>query len=138
MPRLRHSVLVRRFLLPFSLILWLGACHKWGSVDSPELALRIEAEKPPEKRQDLRVYTSEGGEPFIGQLLDLARDTVVVSDGKSRMAIPTSDISRIDERRNDTLATVVAVGAFAGLVAVGVAMVALCPPPDRCGWENWN
>lgn len=121
MRALRTSVVVRNIFVLFALTTWIGACHKWAPVASPELVLRIEAEKRPEKRQNLRVHVAEDRGLFEGRFVGTASDTAIFAVGKDSVAIATAEISQIDERRSNTPATVavalVSVGLVAGLVA---------------------
>ena len=108
MNRVRQSAFTRVFLLPFALLLWLSACHKWVALEPPYATAVAEAQ-PGEFR-----ITSEDGTKR--RMLDplLTDDSVG--------GVPLTEVQSVEERRTDVVAIVGLVVGIGALYALGVAI----------------
>ncbi len=125
MNRIRRSSFARSFLLAFALTILLGACQKWVEVEPPQLVLQEQADKPVQDRDELRFHTRTDAETLEGDPIVVGPDSVVLEKGEGRVTVPIEDVRRVDVRRIDTAATVVAVVGIAVGAAVTAAFVAL-------------
>jgi hypothetical protein len=122
MHRVRRSVLVRSFLLPFALLLWLSACHKWVQLEPP-VDRAIVQEKPGTVRLTLAdtsqiVLVDPGvkGDSLIGTL----PETGWMRKDPQTVAVNLQDVQEIHERRTKVAATI---GLTLGAMVVALAAV---------------
>ncbi len=124
MHRVRRSVFVRSFLLPFALLLWLSACHKWVQLEPP-VDRAIVQEKPGTVRLTLAdtsqiVLVNPGvkGDSLIGTL----PETGWKRKDPQTVAVNLQDVQEIHERRTKVAATIgLTLGAMVVALAAGVA-----------------
>jgi len=133
MRRFRRSSFVRSFFLPFSLTIWLAACHKWVQLRPPPVELPAQASTPVENRDEQRLHLDPSG-TVEGTLAELTQDSVVLVDEEARVAVPVESVSRVDARRSDTVATVALV-VVSTAVTLGVGLlvaIAIACHDGRC------
>jgi hypothetical protein len=118
MHRNRRSEFTRSFLLPLALTVWLSACHKWVELESPQIALEEQADRPVQARDELRLLTEPEGISFEGNPIVIGPDSVVLAKGESRVSVPTQSIARVEARKSDAAGTA---GLSAGVV-VGLSL----------------
>lgn len=119
MQRIRQCSFVRSVLLPFALTLWLSGCHKWVEIPAP-----YEWSVPAIDPGEVRATLSNGAQVTLDNP-EVVRDTLLADwESASRSGsvgrttrLPLTDISKIEARQSDPLATV-------GL-ALGVTVVTL-------------
>ena len=123
MRRFRRSSFVRSFVLPFSLTVWLGACHSWVPARPPSVELPAQAAMPEAERDELRLRV---GTDWVasGKLAVLTEDSVRISGEDDVVSLPVGEISKVELRKTDIAKSVilgigiavVAFGAFIGIV----------------------
>jgi len=109
----RRSALARSFLLPLALTVWLGGCHKWVELESPQIALEEQADRPVQARDELRLLTEPEGISFEGNPILITPDSVVLANDESRVSVPMESIARVEARKADAAGSI---GLFAGVV----------------------
>ena len=125
MHRVRRSVFVRSFLLPFALLLWLSACHKWVQLEPP-VDRAIVQEKPGTVRLTLAdtsqiVLVNPGvkGDSLIGTL----PETGWKRKDPQTVAVNLQDVQEIHERRTKVAATIgLTLGAMVVALAAAIGM----------------
>ena len=123
MRRFRRSSFVRSFVLPFTLTLWLGACHSWVPARPPSVELPAQAALPESERDELRLRV---GTDWVarGRLTVLTEDTVRVTGEDAVISLPVGEVSKVELRKSDIAKSVilglgvavVAFGAFAAIL----------------------
>ena len=123
MRRFRRSSFVRSFVLPFSLTVWLGACHSWVPARPPSVELPAQAAMPEAERDELRLRV---GTDWVasGKLAVLTEDSVRISGEDDVVSLPVGEISTVELRKTDVAKSVilglgiavVAFGAFVGIL----------------------
>jgi len=118
----RGSRVLRRVILPLTLLAFMSACHKWVPLEPP-VAQAITEEEPGTVRVTLadnsRVVLKEprvSGDSLIG--LD---DTV---------GVPLEEVQQVEAQRANTLATIGLVVGSVLLVYAGFAVY--CSATDEC------
>ena len=139
MHRVRRSVFVRSFLLPFALLIWLAACTKWVPLKPP-----VEQAIAESKPGTVRVTLADGGlvtvkEPRVSRdsLVGLCEQPSYWESGKlerdARSAgIPLEAVERIEEQRSNPVATV---GLVLGITFVVLAIAAAVAGPMDLGGD---
>ena len=129
MHRVRRSVFVRSFLLPFALLLWLAACQKYVMVQPP-----LERSLAEEKPTKVRVTLAEGGSVFIAHPR-IEADSLVGLDADSwdgrrkvytnSVRIALDDVYSVEAKKADSGKTVLLVfGIIGGVILVGSVLYA--------------
>ena len=117
MQALRRSFLVRPLVVPITLLALLSGCYKWSSWDKPFPGWR---ELPSEVR-----LTLEDSRQLEAKNPVVTDTTISWSEGEFLWVIPVDEISRVEHRRFDWVATSLAVLLpVAGLTVVAIAS---CP-----------
>jgi len=110
----RGSWLLRRFVLPLTLVAFLSGCTKWKTLEPPYAPSQGEYEK-------LRITGDDGTRVVIydPQIeADNLRGTV--SDSEQVQVIPIDSVQRIEKRGTNWLATAgLVVGVFYAVVGIG-------------------
>ena len=110
----RRSALLRLVVLPFTLTVWLSACHKWVALEPP-YGLAIEAAQTDE----LRVTVA--GEQFVLKSAVVSGDTLLVAG--QTLGIHMDSLQAVDARAADihaTAGTVLLAILAAGAAAFGI------------------
>lgn len=119
MRRLRRSALVRCFVLPLALTLWLGACHKWVPVQPPVPALSEQASRPAHERNRVRLHLGSGA-TVEGTVTELAADTLVLGAGGANSRFGLDEVVRVELRRTDVAASI---GLGVGITALAFGLL---------------
>jgi len=134
MHRVRRSAFARSFLLPLALTVWLAACHKWVELESPQIALEEQADRPVQARDELRLLTEPEGISFEGNPFVISPDSVVLAKGESRVSVPTQSIARVEARKADAAGTV---GLSAGVVVgLSLGLLLAAGAAIGAGWDD--
>ena len=139
MNRVRQSVFARFFLLPFALLLWLSACHKWVPLEPP-VQQAIEESGPGTVRITLadgsRVTVKEphvSGDSLVGAVEESTWERGKLRWEDRMIEIPLGSVQQIEERRANTPATVVTVlGVTLGAMVV-VGLISCGTNPNQIG-----
>jgi hypothetical protein len=114
----RRSPLLRRVILPLTLLAFLSACHKWVPLEPP-VAQAVAEEEPGTVRVTLADNSRiDLEEPRV------SGDSLVALDGTARVAL--DDVQQIEARRANVPATVVLIAVPVVLALVGLFAVAVC------------
>lgn len=122
MYRVRQSVFTRALLLPFALLMWLSACHKWVVLEPPYVPSQ-------EAYGKLRVTDKHGAQVVLEEArleADSVRGTAVTSHmehgamrySKEAVGIAWESVQHIEKRGTNVPATV-------GLAYLALNVVAL-------------
>ena len=110
----RGSWLLRRFVLPLTLVAFLSGCTKWRTLEPPHAPSLGEYEK-------LRITGDDGTRVVIHDPqieADSLRGTV--SDSEQVQVIPIDSVQKIEKRGTNWLATAgLVVGVFYAVVGIG-------------------
>ncbi len=112
----RRSPLLRRVVLPLTLLAFLSACHKWVPLEPP-LAQAITEGEP----GTVRVTLSDGWHRVLKEPHISGDSLVAFEEGKEpqTVALPLEDLQRVEEKRANTPATVgLVVGSLAAAYGV--------------------
>ena len=104
----RRSPLLRRVVLPLTLLAFLSACYKWVPLEPP-VAQAITEEEPGTVRVTLTDYSR-----MVLEEPRVSGDSLIALDDTVRVAL--DDVRQIEARRTKVLATV-------GLIAGGAFLV---------------
>ena len=125
MSRSQRSDMVRSVLLSITVAVVLSACHKWVTVEPPDLALQEQVEEPIDDRDVLRLRFEESGASIEGKLQSLGPDSLVVAKGINQATVPRSTVSEVAVRRADPAGTAATVlGSIVGGVLLLAAIYA--------------
>lgn len=130
MHRTQRSVMVRGVIVSFTVTICLSACHKWVTVESPDLVLQEQVREPVDDRDLLRLRFNEGDASIEGTLQSLGPDSLVILKGDNQATVPRSTLSEIAVRRGDPAGTVATVlgSIVGGVVLLGAIVAASCDP----------
>ncbi len=114
----------RRPLVLVTLVCFMAACHKWVPLESPvEQALA-------EHHGKVRL-TLEDGQRLVFDSVRVARDSVFeFSGGDATPLAPLADVSKAEQRGNNTIGTVLLAIGGAAVLFVGIAAIAICARDD--------
>ena len=125
MRRSQRSDMVRSVLLSITVAVVLSACHKWVTVEPPDLALQEQVEEPIDDRDILRLRFDESDASIEGTLQSLAPDSIVIAKGSDQATVPRSTIAEVAVRRGDPAGTAATVlGSIIGGVLLLAAIYA--------------
>ena len=111
MPYFRRSPLLRRVVLPLTLLAFLSACHKWVPLEPP-VAQAIAEEEP----GTVRVTLADSSRVVLKEPR-ISGDSLVALDDTVRVAL--DDVQQIEARRANTPATIgLVVGSLAAAYGV--------------------
>ena len=126
----RRSPLLRRVILPLTLLAFLSACHKWVPLEPP-VAQAITERDP----GTVRVTLSDGWQRVLKEPHISGDSLVAFEEGKEpqTVALPLEDLQRVEERRANTPATIgLVVGSLAAAFGVLIALVIACQHEGDC------
>ena len=123
MPGVRHSAWTRTFVVPLTLVCFLGACYKHTQIEPP-YAAAMEESQPKQLRitigEDSTFTVKEPrieGEIIVGESSPCRSAPYVGAPCESSFAV--SEITRLEDRDKDGLATGFLIG---GLSVVGIGI----------------
>lgn len=130
MRRIQRSDLVHSVLLVTTGAVCLSACHKWVTVESPDLVLQEQVNEPVGDRDLLRLRFDGSDASLEGTLQTLEPDSLVIATGDSRATVPRSTVSEVAVRRGDPVGTAATVlgSIVGGVVLLGAIVAASCDP----------
>lgn len=136
MRRTQRSYMVRSVLLSIAVAVFFSACHKWVTVEPPDLALQDQGEEPTGDRDLLRLRFEESDASVEGMLQSLGPDSLVIAKGSSQATVPRSTISEVAVRRGDPAGTAATV---LGSIVGGVLLFGLIIWAGSCasGDDFW-
>ena len=119
----RRSLLLRRVVLPLTLLTFLSTCHKWVPLEPP-IAQAIAEEEP----GTVRVTLADSSRVVLKEPR-ISGDSLVALDDTVGVAL--DDVQQIEARRTKVLATVGLVSGTVVLAYFGALL--LCVWLDECG-----
>jgi hypothetical protein len=122
--------MVRSIGLSLTAALILSACHKWVTVESPDLVLQEQVEEPVNDRDLLRLSFDESDASIEGTLQSLGPDSLVIVKRGSQATVPRATISEVAVRRGDPAGTAATVlgSIVGGVLLLGAIVAASCDP----------
>ena len=123
----RRSPLLRRVVLPLTLLAFLSACHKWVPLEPP--VARAITEKDP---GTVRVTLADSSQVVLKEPRISGDSLIAFEDGKEpqTVALLLEDLQRVEEKRANTPATV---GLIVGSLALAyVAFVVIACAGGGC------
>ncbi len=112
----RRSPLLRRVILPLTLLAFLSACHKWVPLEPP-LAQAITEGEP----GTVRVTRTDNSRIVLKEPHISGDSLVAFEEGKEAqtVALPLEDLQRVEEKRTNTPAIIgLVVGSLAAAYGV--------------------
>jgi len=118
MKYLRRSAFLRLVVLPFTLLVFLSACHKWVAVETNVVS-------PTELSSPVRVTLTDGEEIKLEDVTVTPDSLFGKRNGTPRsIRIALDDVAEIEEEKSNPLATVgLAIGVVIG---TGLAVAVVC------------
>jgi hypothetical protein len=125
----RRSPLLRRVILPLTLLAFLSACHKWVPLEPP-VAQAVAEEEP----GTVRVTLADGSQVVLKEPHISGDSLVAFEDGKEpqTVALLLEDVRQAEVQRTNKPATV---GLVFGIAVVTVAAVVFLVFAISCDWE---
>ncbi len=117
----RRSPLLRRVVLPLTLLAFLSACHKWVPLEPP-VAQAITEEEP----GTVRVTLADNSRVVLKEPHISGDSLIAFEEGKEpqTVAVPLEDLQRVEEKRANTPATVVLILGAAVLAFFALGVIA--------------
>ncbi len=128
----RRSPLLRRVILPLTLLAFLSACHKWVPLEPPVAQAIAETESG-----TIRVTLADSSRIVLKEPHISGDSLMAFEDEKEpqTVALLLEDLQRVEEKRANTPATiglvVGSIGVFIGLAMLAY-VIAICSGEGEC------
>ena len=119
----RHSPLLRRVVLPLTLLAFLSACHKWVPLEPPVAQAIAETESG-----TIRITLADSSRMVLKTgYMEIEGDSLYSVDVNTRpVTLPLRDVVLVEEEKTDGAMTALLIGGIVLVVAVPVAwMIAM-------------
>ncbi len=114
----RRSPLLRRVVLPLTLLAFMSACHKWVPLEPPVARAIAEAESG-----TIRITLADSSRMVL-KARRIEGDSLYATDEKTHaVTLPLHDVLAVEEEKTDGAMTALLIGGIVLVVAIPVAFV---------------